>query len=421
MMNEKILRYYSKKDIQKEMVSIAKNREVAVKFGDKGYGKRPDVLQFEGDVLELARQGATSFHISEERWSDPFVLGRDDKKSLNDFKIGWDLLLDVDSNFLDYSKICAKLIIDALEFYDITGMGIKFSGRSGFHIIVPFELFPKYVNKKEMRFLFPEGTKVVALYLKNMIKDELRKEIMKISNIDEIMKITGKKFNEIVTNNVLNPFCVVDIDPVLIAHRHLFRCSYSLNEKSGLVSIPIDKKNVLKFDISKAKMDKVNTEIRFLNKNLADGEATNLMVQAFDWYEKNLDKNEVRKIKRVYEKPTMALKPDLFAPCISRILEGVKTDGRKRALFVLITYLKKVGYEFDDIDKMIMEWNGKNYEPLKEGYIKSQISWHRRQKEDIMPPNCNNEAYYRDLNVNCNHVLCRNIKNPVQYKKRNFQ
>ena len=130
MMNEKILRYYSKKDIQKEMVSIAKNREVAVKFGDKGYGKRPDVLQFEGDVLELARQGATSFHISEERWSDPFVLGRDDKKSLNDFKIGWDLLLDVDSNFLDYSKICAKLIIDALEFYDITGMGIKFSGIS---------------------------------------------------------------------------------------------------------------------------------------------------------------------------------------------------------------------------------------------------------------------------------------------------
>ena len=37
-------------------VQISQNREVAVNFSDKGYGKRPDVIQFENDVYELAKR-----------------------------------------------------------------------------------------------------------------------------------------------------------------------------------------------------------------------------------------------------------------------------------------------------------------------------------------------------------------------------
>ena len=48
---KEIIEYYSGKDIQKHILSIAKNRELAVKFGEKGFGKRPDILQFENDIL----------------------------------------------------------------------------------------------------------------------------------------------------------------------------------------------------------------------------------------------------------------------------------------------------------------------------------------------------------------------------------
>ena len=67
---DNLIKYYAGKDVQKEIVNSSKNREVAVKFGDKGYGKRPDILQFENDVYEFVWKGATSFHISEERWTD---------------------------------------------------------------------------------------------------------------------------------------------------------------------------------------------------------------------------------------------------------------------------------------------------------------------------------------------------------------
>jgi len=65
-----LLSYYKRKDIQEEIIANAKNREIAIKFGDKGFGPRPDVLQYPRDILELVKQGATSFHASEELWSN---------------------------------------------------------------------------------------------------------------------------------------------------------------------------------------------------------------------------------------------------------------------------------------------------------------------------------------------------------------
>src|SRR3989344_7891959 len=100
-----LLKYYSRRDVQKEIVEISKNREIAVNFGDKGYGKRPDVIQFENDVYELAKKGATSFHISEERWQNPLLIKTGmARKQLDDLRMGWDLLIDLDGINLDYSK-----------------------------------------------------------------------------------------------------------------------------------------------------------------------------------------------------------------------------------------------------------------------------------------------------------------------------
>ena len=46
------LLYYKRKDIQKAIAESSKNREVGLRFGDKGFGKRPDILVYKNDVLE---------------------------------------------------------------------------------------------------------------------------------------------------------------------------------------------------------------------------------------------------------------------------------------------------------------------------------------------------------------------------------
>ncbi|MBI2109788.1 hypothetical protein HYT58_01290, partial [Candidatus Woesearchaeota archaeon] len=173
-----ILDYYSRKDVQEAIVKEAQNKEIAVQFKDKGFGKRPDVLLFENDVYELARQGATSFHISEETWRNPLDLKTGmTRKELDDLRLGWDLVIDIDSDFYEYNKACAELIIEALKFYDIKNIGLKFSGNKSFHIGVPFEAFPKEVNKQETRLWFPDGARAIAEYLKYMIKGHLADRI----------------------------------------------------------------------------------------------------------------------------------------------------------------------------------------------------------------------------------------------------
>ena len=154
------LDYYSRTDVQRELVKSALYREVGIKFGDKGFGYRPDILQFEGDVLELAKQGATSFHLSEERWLDPMQLEAGmSKKQLDRLRNGWDLILDIDCKNLEFSKIAAELLVDALWFYNMHNIGVKFSGGSGFHISIMFEAFPPTIQGRDLKNFFPPATK----------------------------------------------------------------------------------------------------------------------------------------------------------------------------------------------------------------------------------------------------------------------
>lgn len=394
------------------------SREVAVKYGTGGYGKRPDVLQFPGDVLALATAGATSFHISEERWHNPLNLKVGmTKGQLDELRAGWDLLLDIDSNFIEYSKIAGRLLVDALEFHEVRSIGVKFSGRAGLHIMVPFESFPSEVNNQKTKVLFPDGTRAIAKYLKTMIEAPLRDEILSISRIEDITKATGKSVSELTQKNIFDPFKVVDIDPILISSRHLFRSPYSFNEKSGLVSIPLKKDQIKNFKVSQAVHDKVTTDVPFtIDKNQMETEAARLLIQAFDYKQKN-KAVEIKKDKPDYTTPEVAIKPNYFPPCITSLLQGVKTDGRKRALFILLNFLHHTGYDKESIRRILHEWNIKNYEQLREGYITGQIEWQGKQKA-ILPPNCANQSYYTALGVCAPDNLCHKIKNPVQYSTR---
>ncbi|MDP4012786.1 MAG: hypothetical protein Q8R00_04245 [Candidatus Nanoarchaeia archaeon] len=410
-MGDKILDYYARKDVQEAILRECKQREVGIKFGDKGYGKRPDVLLYPNDLLELAKQGATSFHISEERWKNPLDLKTGmSQKDQGALRAGWDLVIDIDCKFIEFSKLCADLIIQALKFHGVENVGLKFSGGSGFHICVPFESFPEKVNNQETKLLFPEGVRVIASYLKEMIRPYLKDKFLEISTLEEISKVAKENIR---LNDKFNPFSVIEIDAILISSRHLFRAPYSINEKTGLVSIPI--KEAKLFNISDAKIENVKTDIPFLVKGEPE-EAKQLIVQAFDWYLKSKKDEEVEMApQKTYSDPTEAIKADFFPPCILLLLKGVKEDGRKRGVFIFINFLKKMGWAINDIEQTLLKWNQDNGEPLREGYIRAQISWHKRQQQKILPPNCDNSAYYKGMGICKPDGLCSKIKNPVQY------
>jgi len=416
----KILRYYSRKDIQRELIKIAKDREIGVRYGDV-FGKRPDILQFESDITELARQGATSFHVSVERWKNPLDLkSGSTRRQLDDLRKGFELILDIDSKFVEYSKLTAELVVEALKFNNIQNIGLKFSGGSGFHILIPFESFPQEVNKIETRLLFPEAPKAIADYIKNLIKPHLKTQILELSTLDEISKSTSIPVKELKENNEFNPFKLVDIDPKLISSRHMIRASAAINEKTGLVSVPISLTKIKQFNLKNAKIENVEIEHSFFNPEKSElEEAKQLFVQAFDF---NLKKQKVKKVSyKNYELPKIEIQEKFFPQCISKLLGGVKEDGRKRSVFVLIGFLQHMGWGYDKIQKTLLKWNEKNYEQLRDGYIISQVNWFRKQAKKILPPNCDHEAYYKTLGVYCNNCKCKNPVNFVNIRIKNLK
>jgi len=407
-----ILRHYKRDDVQQAIIDNSANREVAVKFGDKGFGHRPDTLSYRGDVLELAKQGATSFHASEEHWKNPLHLDVNmRKKDLEDLRIGWDLLLDIDCQFLEYSQIAAELLIKALRHHGLESVTVKFSGNHGFHIGVPFSAFPESVYGTETRLLFPEGPRRIAEYLKEMIREPLAARMLEKESLPELLEKTGKKFAEVVKSNLFDPFTVLSLDTILISSRHLYRMPYSFNEKSGMVSIVLE--DISKFDIVLAKPENISvSKVRFLNSDVEKGEAKKLIVQAFDFLPEESEKEIVQ--KREFEVQGTSIPAELFPPCVHNIMKGMD-DGKKRSLFILVNFLTTVGWGYDEIEKFLHEWNKKNPEPLREQLIVGHLRYHKQQKKRVLPPNCANNMYYVDMRICTPDNFCPRIKNPANY------
>ncbi len=173
------LSYYTRKDVQNAIYEFSKNREVSPRYFE-GFGKRPDSFQYPSDILSFVKKGATSFHCSEEIWEDPLELSTDlNQDQLNKLRKGWDLIIDIDCKWIYYSKKAALAIIKALENHGVKNIGIKFSGSKGFHIIIPWQAFPEYIDEIKTKEMFPEWPRAILNYIKeisrpilqNMIKD----------------------------------------------------------------------------------------------------------------------------------------------------------------------------------------------------------------------------------------------------------
>ncbi len=494
------LRYYKRIDVQKALVHAAENKEVSVRYIDGGFGKRPDVLINNSDVLEYVRQNASSFHCSEELWVNPLQIATGMRKDdVGRLRKGWDLVLDIDCPYWELSKITTWLFIEALKAHGIKSISLKFSGNKGFHIGVPFKAFPEKVPGKDIltKDYFPEGPRRISAYLLEYI----RKNLIRVNDnsitfgskitysFDQLMQITGKSMNELTylerngrriktnqeikkkyhyvcdqcgntevlneffeyikckkcTNNFVktsateskskeqgitqrkfDPLSIIEVDTILIAHRHLYRMAYSLHEKSGLVSIPIDINRILLFEKDEAKPDVNTSSVVFLDdRSTIHSEAEKLLKDSFEFNPIIELEDDEKRIKKAFgiegvEQITQKIPEELFPPCIKLLLQPLK-DGKKRALFILTNFLSSVGWNHDEISERIHEWNKRHDEPLRENVILTHINYHKVQEKSVLPPNCPNYAtaqYYKDMGVCQPDGLCARIKNPIQYAKK---
>src|SRR3989338_9175351 len=157
-----LLKHYKRKDVQDAMVEHG------------------------NDVFEFARNGATSFHCSEERWKNPLQLSADMKPhDLQNLRSGWDLVIDVDCKNWEYSKLIAHGVVEIIKSFGISSVTAKFSGNKGFHIGVPFEAFPKKIQGKDIQTLFPEGPRRIALYIIHILEEKFS-EMLKQKNVAQL-------------------------------------------------------------------------------------------------------------------------------------------------------------------------------------------------------------------------------------------
>jgi hypothetical protein len=191
---------------------------------------------------------------------------------------------------------------------------------------------------------------------------------------------------------------------------------YSLHEKSGLCSIPLDPDKLLTFERDAARPEFVQVAIPFLTtENVIPGEATRFILQAFDFNPQQEPEKKQREFNE--ETLTTAIPAEFFPPCIKCGLQGMK-DGKKRFMFAAVNFLLSCGYDYTALEVILDEWNKKNPDPMREVLIKGQLRYAEQTRKKILPPNCDNKGYYVDMQICKPDGLCGKIKNPVQYAKR---
>jgi len=492
------LSYYSRLDIQNAMFEFCKHRETVANHNNNFFAKRPDTFDYPSDILNQARNGATSFHTSEEIWTNPLDINTNmTPQQYNQIKTGWDLLIDIDSPFLDYGKIAARLLIEQFEQHGIHNYGIKFSGGKGFHILIPFKAFPKEFKGQITKDQFPDWPRAIAQYLFKKIRNPMNEEILRLSSREKLIEqgelvsehtcpkchqpTIKKKIYKYVCSDrrckselegftkktvaMLCPGCnakmnrvserEVDfckackistaklevtsssggiiqkniqpgfkeevtikstedsVDVVLVSPRHLFRSPYSLHEKSGYASIPITKNQIQNFRPSDADPLKITKTYSFMPDSI-EGEATLLLESALH----EAEKDKPKEVEKKYDGKGVDLKgltitENMYPPIVKKLLKGIPNDGRKRALSLLLSFFTSLEFPQDYIEEIINEWNNKNYAPLKQGYIKSQIDWAIKNKR--LPPNYD-KPIYKEFGITAPPVP--GMKNPINYTIR---
>ena len=159
---QKTWNWYSRESVQRALLEASKNREVVPVFRDGNFGKRPDVMQYQADILQAVAEGVVAFHGSVERWHQPMKLSVGmNRQDLDVLRQGFDILIDPDVPDFEIAKLTVKQITETLKDHGVVNYSIKFSGGKGFHIGIPFESLPEKINFRGAHTFYPEILKKV--------------------------------------------------------------------------------------------------------------------------------------------------------------------------------------------------------------------------------------------------------------------
>ena len=334
------------------------------------------------------------------------------QKEMDEMRIGWDLVMDFDAIPLldmDATKIIVKRVLEFLKSYGVETTSLKFSGNRGFHLMIPWESFPKKMHfTEETRKMYPELAQKIIDFIRFKIYDDLRDDLVKWkgswSSLAEMLEGHPEE---------MSPYLFVDIENRW-SSRHLFRLPYSINEKTGLVSVPLRLKDLKDFEKEDARPEKVRGVIPY--PEIPESIEMAELIEDVDYHFRT-----VKEEKKKEEKKTPMIRGRIpeasFPPCIKNIMKGLN-DGRKRSLFILVNFLRKANWSWEEIEKRIHEWNSKNNPPLKDNYINTQIKWFSRQNRSLLPPNCDNQHFYVDIGICTPDNICKSVKNPASYLLR---
>ncbi len=290
--------YYSREDIKKAIFEFSQDRETIPRYFE-GFGKRPDVLEYESDIFELAKKGATSFHCSQELWENPREISTNlTKEQFNELRKGWDLLIDIDSKYLDYSKIATELIIEALKFNGIKNIGLKFSVVGNTPILIRRDNKIKLLSISKVIDLFKKDKKIEVLSL-----DKNKK--LKFSKIYDYLKHKDKLYEIYHTQSKI-PIKTTGHHSVFIWDKGAIIKKKVKDIKEGnflitfnLNNNPFESKNleiINKFQLGRNKYSKkiINRKIkltsdlmRLIGYFLAEGHVTNIINQVGFSFNKN--------------------------------------------------------------------------------------------------------------------------------------
>ena len=405
-----VLDYYSRKDVQNSIAAAARGREVACSSREGGYLKRPDMIQYPGDVLEKVRRGAVAFHLSVERWSNPLAITAG--ANLGEMRTGWDMIIDIDSKGkLEHSRAAAVAVVDFLRDKGITPT-VKFSGRRGFHIAVAWEAFPEQADFQRTATRYPEAFQALVGFVRENVKERILEALVEEEGgVTALMKsMEGAK--------ELSPWQFVEIEQNW-GTRHLFRAPYSLHSGTWMVSVPVKLFKLKHFTTEIAKPENVQTGLPFLENK--PEEAAHFFMDALDWWAKQ-KQEEKPKLPQKTAGRKVRIPEECFPPCIKTITGGLE-DGRKRSLFTLVNFLKAMGWSDEEITKKVEEVNLNHPKgPLPARAIMTHLRYHLRKETSVPPANCSNADYYDAFGICKPDALCNNkqIKNPVNYGIRSY-
>lgn len=241
------LSYYKRSEVQEAILAQAQDKEISVMFGQKKFGKRPDMISYPSDILEFAKKKVSSFHCSEELWINPLAIETGmTKQELNAIRKGWDLILDIDCPNWEFSKVITHLFVKALQDHGIHAVTVKFSGNKGFHIAVPFESFPHQITYEgqmiESKDLFPDGPRKIAVYLLSYITEKyanvLDDKVLFIDDLvfsfDYLQSVAKQSAQSLFAYRCTNQHCLKVVEsPPSLQKKYVYQC-----EQCGHISIP---------------------------------------------------------------------------------------------------------------------------------------------------------------------------------------